>query len=734
VALLLHISDLHLSSLAPAQVTGDYKLSGVVPLDEQQNRLTLLRSSLTALADWLRARGRMLDAIVVSGDISLAYDEAGFQALPETLSALGDRQPPPERVLAVPGNHDVKWGAPASASDRYGLFVQHVRAAGYVTPLLEGVDIDGASGKPTSGATVTDPLLLTPDNSCALVAINSTNYCGTERELSQELRDQLDAARVALSGKSVPLRELESFTRLDVARVSPGQLFALQFRLKALPPLSGGGPLRVAVLHHQLLPVSADEEFKPFENITNLGALRQFLASQEVALVLHGHKHHGGFYTDNVSMPGAPPGTVRSFAVSSGSTVWRGGGAPQEFARLIEISDRYPHARRLTLTGLTAAAVGSELPPPVRISEWVASHDESPANRRLILGRTLDEVYDRVLSLFESDGTPELRNLVCEITEGATALSLPASYEHIPGVPDMGAWLKEIVQWWQRPDPGLEGRGRRFNHGERIRRFGGDRDQITDVVKALQNAPGTTRAVIQIVDPSRDDMGDVNQRIPAFYSCNLYYDPVTRKLDAVAYFRKQQMRMWWPVNVSEVAHVQAEVIKALEARGVTVSTGAITTIAMLAVDGTARPRLVVPRVDRMAQDNPAELWRVCFDLVCLHEAAAAEELLDFLADWRPTGQVEKDGSAVSLNGLATLASATKMFAEKQDDDTARQLAATLNSLYVENSRYSTSEESAQDLSERELKYNGWQGQVNHFVENITRLTREIASTPPAWRT
>ena len=47
--------------------------------------------------------------------------------------------------------------------------------------------------------------------------------------------------------------------------------------------------------------MSAREEFKGFESLTNLGAVRELLVGLGIQVVLHGHKHEGALFWDYVA-------------------------------------------------------------------------------------------------------------------------------------------------------------------------------------------------------------------------------------------------------------------------------------------------------------------------------------------------------------------------------------------------------------------------------------------------
>jgi 3',5'-cyclic AMP phosphodiesterase CpdA len=282
---LLHLSDLHLSPVDQRDAVADYK-TDIIPAEDRMSRRNTLENTLRALAARLEEGERQLEAVVVTGDVTYQSESVGFAMLEEVLEGLGPQLPPPNHIIVVPGNHDVRWGTPPGSDERYAGFLEHVREKGFVTPLLDGVDIQ-ANGTRTSDI---NPIFVADDDSFSLVALNSSNYCGTREPLhGVDERDLQELARQA--ERDAALRRLqEEVERLriaDVARLSPAQLGAVGALLRdpssrSARPFGQGGPLRIAVLHHQLLPVSVAEEVKPYETLTNLGDVRDFLHSNEI--------------------------------------------------------------------------------------------------------------------------------------------------------------------------------------------------------------------------------------------------------------------------------------------------------------------------------------------------------------------------------------------------------------------------------------------------------------------
>jgi hypothetical protein len=56
MALILHLSDVHLGNITDSQVLGDFK-SDIVPLAERPNRIQAIEESLTQLGRELAAKG-----------------------------------------------------------------------------------------------------------------------------------------------------------------------------------------------------------------------------------------------------------------------------------------------------------------------------------------------------------------------------------------------------------------------------------------------------------------------------------------------------------------------------------------------------------------------------------------------------------------------------------------------------------------------------------------------------
>src|SRR5436190_5094972 len=323
MSLLLHISDLHLGKKDPAF---DDSKTETIPISERETRQKSMRRTLRQIGQYLENTGEKLDAILVTGDITYAGDEQGFRDFENLLKELGPQCPPKRRIAVIPGNHDVVRGTAPSSTDRYRLFRKYVRTAGFVTPLLDGLDIEGNRKLPSD---LERHCILDSKSRWFVLPVYSANYS----QMFESTPGIPEGAWSRFQGefperdRKTVARTLKNLRLADTARISVPQFDALEAMLRKINKAiqaQGDDPkryVRVAVLHHHLLPVSTIEEIKKFESFTNLGLLRHFLAKHEFDMVLHGHKHIGKVYWDHISCSPNDPSSQHQVLIISGGTL-----------------------------------------------------------------------------------------------------------------------------------------------------------------------------------------------------------------------------------------------------------------------------------------------------------------------------------------------------------------------------------------------------------------------------
>lgn len=718
---ILHLSDLHLGPEG-AWAIGDYSKTELIDEAQRLSRHDLLRGTLDGVGQELRSRGEYLDAVIISGDVAVRGQSDGFEALGRLLGKLGDRHPGPDKTVVVPGNHDVAWGTPPDSPERYQHFLELVRAAGYVTPLLEGIDIassDGVDlGSPRSPFLELD--------GAVVVAMNSANYCGTLEPLGEVTDDDLaDLRAEAASGNGALGRLLQRFDQLrlvDVCRVSKGQTEALGARLRKLEE-DGAFRLKIAVLHHQLLPVSLEEEVKPYETMVNLGFVRQWLADVGFDVVIHGHKHSAGAYID---LPGAPPffgagEYLRHRFVLVSSVATANSEPPAEIGRLIEIESPGMDTRSVTIRALspTYPAFGFDESHGRRVAHIVVPRHRVEPRIRFFEGTTVDDVYQQLVAAFPSESYDTVPDVICRVVRGDSCHRLPAGYP-VPEGEDGEEWFAETVAWWQNPEPDLQ--APQFNHGERISRFASNVDQFELAMRDLASRPQTSRGIVVLLDP-REPQAAVDA-YPALCLVQFRIPTGSGRLDCVAYFRKQQMRAWWPINVGELALLQRRAVEHLGG----VVAGEIVTVSALALGGSDRPRVAVPRVDRWSQDQPRLLWDLALATLNIDHPRREEVALSWqrlFSDWHPRPNMERDGVPVALRGLDALADAVETCAVTFPHPQAAALVAELRDLARQNRAYWRRDSSLLDDDLRLEDFRLWQPSAVLAIDRVLARVDDI---------
>ncbi len=611
--ILLHLSDLHLGRKGDTGLGADP--AGVLPKAPNQRRDFVI-ASLRHLASDLD--GRKLDCVVISGDIVDRAADDEFQHLPEILDALGPAAPSADRVVVVPGNHDLAWEPPPPARERYEPWLEHVVRPGYVSPFLDG--FSDAELKDLAG----NLNVVAETNDLLVVPINSSQFCWTLAELNdaEPLWDEIiDAAAafapVTWGGKAPVLKAdpderreqvrqaLDNLRRHDMARISADQLTRVRNSIAG----RRGDKVVIAVLHHHLTPVTAREELKSFESLTNLGEVKQALADFGVSVILHGHKHESGIFWDTLPhgpVAMAPYGGMRAALVVAAPGEFSPGGP---IGRLLEFGGP-TKSRWLKVNSVRGGRNGPALEAPSVFDLWRTGASAEPDPLlATITGPDVHTVYDRLQAHAQARaGTSVFPNLVCQIADGSLADTLPLSFPEIRE-PDPQAWFTKLVGWWQRPEGRSLG-GDVFNHGERIRtRWNKQLDRAINVLSSA----GTTRAVLELLDPA-SETGARDRRFPSLVVVQFGRrdEGVSRFLDVFGYWRKQELRYWWPVNVAELRMMQMEVIGKLKDD---IQPGTLTTYAFHGHVGAGLPTVYLPEVDRAVDEDPGRLVRLVYGVM-----------------------------------------------------------------------------------------------------------------------
>lgn len=743
-ATFLHVTDTHLSDGATSNQE-DLKLA----VDDigPTTKIDALRVTARLLAKRLRLENRKLDGILFTGDAQDRGLPNGHAALRKMLAEeLQDLMAEHARFVATPGNHDVPQGSAPGSKERYADFTATWRMEGEtdVTPWLDKLD-----DADIPEAAYDLRRFRAPDKTWEIYPINTCNWSHTQVKLPAGV----SAAFVRLEGaldalgqeKSEELKELlnaeirqpmEKQLLYDIARVSHEQLAALKPIIE-----TGGGarrpPVRIVLMHHHLIAPTLREEVRPFNDIVNISALRTYMKQNDIDIVIHGHKHVEAITYDFIYDHGAPVQTdPRRMLVVSGGAI--DGANDESSMRLITITG-LPGAPQIEVERIRLGRLGFDLPKgTVFAGRLWRTNEQVPGGPVVIHGSDINDVYARAVQAASEEA--HMAMLIVhldlpppEADESGKAgdLPFPKSYPDPDGASDNAApqdraeWVKDLASWWQLPTSILEPRIP-YIHGTRLRRFAGRFDQIKRIVSLLKSSGSTSRAVAVLIDPLRDfGPSGEGENFASFCLVQFRRRPgkdTGNHLDCTAYYRAQEFKHWWPINVAELRRLQMEV-----ADQVGCSPGRITTIAAdaRAVATRSPGQVAVPVVDRWLDQSPEKLMALACHL-CGYGTAAdfedvAEEWRNYLKDQRngtdPSAFIA-DGSPVAVDSLDVLAS--YMQAQSLTMDThVTGVATRLKALARENRNYEKSPKDRNDFDD-------WAASARVLCDELLQLSERVA--------
>jgi 3',5'-cyclic AMP phosphodiesterase CpdA len=669
---------------------------------------------------YLLYRNESIDALIVTGDITTFGIAGGFAQLPALLDNLSTVLPPKDHIVVVPGNHDVAWGTLPSSAERYRAFVDSIRAAGYVTPLLDGVDY--IDGRPSG---VVKPLILGDD--FLITAINSANMCGVVETLEDQAQQELSQL---LSNGTIPralAAEIARMRMLDMARVSQQQLDALA-SLIASSGAPGKPLVRIAALHHQLAPVRSEEEVKPFEAIVNLGEVRAFLADANFDVVVHGHKHVDRVVTDVFLPFGEGTLPEHRLIVSSCGTVGGMTATNREIAKLVRIKSDLPTLRRVEIYSVPAVSAGASLDGRIHMVFSGPTQRADPGFPVVVIsGATVADAHERLLELATERSDASVSDLICTVEDGLTAMHGPGTYPPVPTFEGtVKDWFHNTVNWWQDE---RVAEGKPFTHGVRLRKWAGGVNQLEAMIQTLNADEGTSRAIAVLINPTTDPIADKAVEFPSF--ALLHFRIVNDRLHCNAVFRKQEMRYWWAINVAEIAKIQSEALQRLVHEHPRLVAGRIRTFTSEAVFSNFVPKVNVPQIDRLAWSDPAQLWTMAAamaDVQMTGRGPRITQLRSLMEEWRPkTDGPPTDGPAVPMQGLTLLTQALESFAPLYPEGPASKAADVTRQMDEVNTNYRCSP------SERHSDaYQQWRSRQLQLLDRFAELTTApVSATEPS---
>lgn len=344
---ILHLTDLH---AGPGELPEE-DMKTRVPDAERQK-------ALARMTAYLRALSSVPDYVVVTGDLTIAGNPEGLQKVRHWLEDCMSQGllPPPERILVMPGNHDVKWGVPEGDSRNKERFVAFFDAVAHRFPHahLPGCDPELDPKKPQfngddwdvmggidltlkNGTAILErswPFILDRKRELLFFAFNSAHACGVILPEDEAITRPLDTVSNLYGGEvATQLKSAREAYRktlmIDAGLITDAQLqyFAeLMRRIRNELPTLYPRLTKIALLHHHVSHLWRQQlEVKKFEAVIDASQLKQYLVEFDFDFVLHGHKHTNHVAVDGSIIPINAKGPS-PLCIVSGGTV---GGHPR---------------------------------------------------------------------------------------------------------------------------------------------------------------------------------------------------------------------------------------------------------------------------------------------------------------------------------------------------------------------------------------------------------------------
>lgn len=719
-AMLLHLSDLHLSN-KPVNIE-DIK-EDIGTKKHVTTPKHLFRKTMNELSLKLKRDGNKLSGILISGDCKYEDGTETSQIKSFLLDTFKDLGIGSDNILVTPGNHDVLKSSPHSSQERYADFISTWRSyPRCITPLLDGIDFDDDGAfNPGIEESLSQHYLVDKEANLLVIPLNSANWSQVKKELPTELAKVWDDIPERLSSNPDEIilyrQLLTKQITVDAALISNDQIESIKYLIEHVATKD---MVVVVVMHHHISSFSKVEEHKPYADLLNANVLKQRLKEWNVQVLIHGHKHYRKTFFDYIYSFDEQEHDPHKLLVISGGSV---SSQSSDFCQLVTINGQ-PHSPVCTVTPVPAISRGSSLRLDKRNDQefplW--DPDQLSADPIIVRGNTVDEVYDRVC--WVTDKIKTGRQIVCHITMSGTnqaELVIPENYPRDLEGRDLNKWFGDTVSWWQMEDSKLQKRIP-YIHGIKLHNYAGIRNQISRIVSLLRKKQ-TTKAVAVLIDPVRD-FSEINPDNDIFASfCLVQFkrrdagEKITL-LDCISYYRAQEFRRWWPINIGEILRLQRHICEEIGC-----IPGSITTISAdsRTTDRDRMPsQAAVPIIDQLIDRDPSELVAIVQALVHPDACECRAKSLDLWRTCLDDLIVEKshvDGVPVAVEGIEffiqTLKTSIKFVNSKKKPPIAH-IISLLERIKSENSNY-RSNPSIQNFKK-------WSNAIKESVASIKKLS------------
>ena len=654
---ILHISDIHYSSKLNTQGRIDPKKDIGITSSQEKEFFEVLKKYLS--------EKDKVNLFVVSGDIINGWDRNAQKLFSEEFISLIQRYGYDEKnIMVVPGNHDVLKGSKISSKERYDEFLNAWE--GCNLPYLDGIY-------------KTSDIVLDEINMMMIIPLNTSNWSQVRIKLSETMENHISSLEGELK------KEFEKQFTYDAAYISEEQLVQLEQKIKKI--FNHEKYNKVIVQHHHLVAVDDSVEVKEMSDILNSEDLKIFIKKFNIKVLLHGHKHKGRTFYEYLNKDTIP----YKLLVSSSTNINK-----NHFFTVLDFN---------TLD--------------VNISTY---------NRECkTMNKETFSIYDKFQTehtiVIEDDNITNLYNKLCNSAKNTINKNkqfichlnlhnykddkypIPIMYEDPDDQKQYEYEIEKHVKWWQQSSSIYS--DEIPLHGVRLKKYSGHINQLKSIKNEIIKNEFTSRGIATLLEPTKDFVNSKEKaEYPSFINCQFIVreEGGIKYLDIVAYYRVQEMRYWWPLNIAELFRLLKDMNEEL---GESYEVGKITTIASLIkyVSKNAFGRSYISTIDYYIDIDSLKVASQAHSIMCkkaFFKSIEEVEETDFIQLWNEVfndlksftkAKNNQDGNGSLRNGIRFL---VKCIEKAKDDKCEIQnnfflslsyLATAIDSFKSENSSF-----------------------------------------------
>lgn len=669
---ILHISDIHYSSQLNTSGKVDAKVDIGILSSQESEFFQILEKHLSTYSTKDK-----INLFVISGDIINGRDRQAQKKFSEKFIELIKKyEYSKNNIMVVPGNHDVMKGSAISSKERYDEFFD--AWDGCKLPYLDGVYRSS-------------DIVLDKDNMMMIIPLNTSNWSQVRIKLSETIEKHISTLDDNIK------KEFERQFTYDAANVSQEQLILLEKEIKEIPNHEKYN--KVLVQHHHLTAVDDSIEVKELPDILNIDDLKRFIKDFNIRVVLHGHKHRGRAFSEYLNKDNIP----FKLLISSSSNVNSG-----HFFTLLDFD-------RLDVNISTYNRKGT-----AEKNESFMIYDSLQTESSIILeDDNITRLYNKICSSVKKP-TNKNKQFICHLNlqnYKVDTYPIPMMYKDKADQKQYEYEIEKHVKWWQ------QSRSKYSDevplHGVRLKKHSGYINQLENIKNEILKDPFTSRGVATLLEPTKDFINTkgyiAKTEYPSFINCQFIVreDENIKYLDVIAYYRVQEMRYWWSLNISELFRLLKDMQKEL---GADFKIGKITTITSLAkfVSTNAFGGSFISTIDYHVDVDSLLVANQAHSIMCKKanfKTIAEVNNADFIKLWEEVfddlklftkAKNNKDGNSRLRDGIRFLVNCV---AQAKDDSCAiqnnfhlslKRLAMAIDSYKSSNSTF---EEGLKDFSE-----------------------------------